>query len=90
MENEEEQDERCGETYVWKSKEESCQCTVELGCWCWGGQVAVQEEVEDGGEVPGIDLGEDSLAALISEFKWENMWFEQVTNSKGLRAKKSQ
>ena len=83
MEDEEEQDERCGETYVWKSKEESCQCTVELGCWCWGGQVAaVQEEEEDGGEVPGIDLGEDSLAALISEFKWENMWFEQVPNCK--------
>ena len=56
MEDEEEQDERCGDTYVWKSREESCQCTVELGCWCWGGQVAAvqeeeEEEEEDGGEV---------------------------------------
>ena len=88
MDEEMDDDERCSQTYQWKQESNKCQCTVELGCWCWGGEVGVGQgegeahvgQAEEQVEVK--DVGAESIDALWREFKWENIWFEQVLNCK--------
>ena len=88
MEEEVDEGEKCSQTYQWKQESNKCQCTVELGCWCWVGEVGVGQgegeahvgQAEEQVEVK--DVGAESIDALWREFKWENIWFEQVPNCK--------
>ena len=91
MEVEEEEEEaECSQTYKWKEKTNKCEarCTVELGCWCWGKEVDGEDGEDeaitgqDGQQVAIKDVGAESMDALWSEFKWENIWFQQVPNCK--------
>lgn len=91
MEKEVEEEEvECSQTYEWKEKSNKCesQCTVQLGCWCWGKEVDGEDGEDDastgqdGQQVAIKDVGAESMDALWSEFKWENMWFQQVPNCK--------
>jgi len=56
-----------------------CQCSVELGCWCWGAEVAQEVEPEESEFLN--ETGEEKWNALWDEFKWDNMWTQQKPNS---------
>ena len=47
-------------------KKSKCQCSVELGCWCWGAEVAQEVEPEESEFLN--ETGEEKWNALWEEF----------------------